>query len=112
MPYAIFRSGGKQFRAEPGKTLRIPSLKGEAGTTVEFSDVLLGTDGANNVRLGVPALSGAKVKFSDGTPELALQRTDAGAWSGTGITSNLANASTFALGFAETGAERAEGSGL
>jgi large subunit ribosomal protein L21 len=61
MPYAIFRSGGKQFRAEPGKTLRIPSLKGEAGTTVEFSDVLLGTDGDNNVRLGVPALSGAKV---------------------------------------------------
>ena len=61
MPYAIFRSGGKQFRAEPGKTLRIPSLQGEAGTTVEFSDVLLGTDGDNNVRLGVPTLSGAKV---------------------------------------------------
>ena len=61
MPYAIFRSGGKQFRAEPGKTLRIPSLKGEAGTTVEFSDVLLGTDGDNKVRLGVPTLSGAKV---------------------------------------------------
>jgi large subunit ribosomal protein L21 len=61
MPYAIFRSGGKQFRAEPGKTLRIPSLQGEAGTTVEFSDVLLGTDGDNKVRLGVPTLSGAKV---------------------------------------------------
>ncbi|AHG90874.1 50S ribosomal protein L21 [Gemmatirosa kalamazoonensis] len=60
MPYAIFRSGGKQFRAEPGKTLRIPSLQGEAGTTVEFSDVLLGSDG-DNVRLGVPTLSGAKV---------------------------------------------------
>jgi large subunit ribosomal protein L21 len=60
MPYAIFRSGGKQFRAEPGKTLRIPSLQGEAGTTVEFSDVLLGADG-DNVRLGVPTLSGAKV---------------------------------------------------
>jgi large subunit ribosomal protein L21 len=60
MTYAIFRSGGKQFRAEPGKTLRIPSLQGEAGTTVEFSDVLLGSDG-DNVRLGVPTLSGAKV---------------------------------------------------
>jgi large subunit ribosomal protein L21 len=60
MTYAIFRSGGKQFRAEPGKTLRIPSLSAEAGTTVEFSDVLLGADGGN-VRLGVPTLSGAKV---------------------------------------------------
>ena len=60
MTYAIFRSGGKQFRAEPGKTLRLPSLQGEAGASVEFSDVLLGSaDG--DVRLGVPTLSGAKV---------------------------------------------------
>ena len=60
MTYAIFRSGGKQFRAEPGKTLRIPSLSAEAGTKVEFSDVLLGAENGN-VRLGVPTLSGAKV---------------------------------------------------
>jgi large subunit ribosomal protein L21 len=60
MTYAIFRTGGKQFRAEPGKTLRIPSLSAEAGTTVEFSDVLLGAQDGN-VRLGVPTLSGAKV---------------------------------------------------
>ncbi len=60
MTYAIFRTGGKQFRAEPGKTLRIPSLSAEAGTTVEFSDVLLGSNDGN-VRLGVPTLSGAKV---------------------------------------------------
>jgi large subunit ribosomal protein L21 len=60
MNYAIFRTGGKQFRAEPGKTLRIPSLSAEAGSKVEFGDVLLGSDNGN-VRLGVPALSGAKV---------------------------------------------------
>ena len=60
MTYAIFRTGGKQFRAEPGKTLRIPSLAADAGAKVEFADVLLGSaDG--NVRLGVPTLSGAKV---------------------------------------------------
>ena len=60
MTYAIIRTGGKQFRVEPGKTIRIPSLVGEAGTTVEFNDVLLGSDGSN-VRTGVPSLSGAKV---------------------------------------------------
>ena len=60
MTYAIFRTGGKQFRAEPGKTLRIPSLSADAGATVEFSDVLLGAQDGN-VRLGVPTLSGAKV---------------------------------------------------
>jgi large subunit ribosomal protein L21 len=60
MNYAIIRTGGKQFRAEPGKTLRVPSLLGEKGTSVEFNDVLLGSDNGN-VRAGVPTLSGAKV---------------------------------------------------
>ena len=60
MSYAIIRTGGKQFRAEPGKSLRIPSILGEAGTAVEFNDVLLGSDG-NSIKAGVPTLSGAKV---------------------------------------------------
>jgi large subunit ribosomal protein L21 len=60
MPYAIIRTGGKQFRVEPGKTYRIPSLMGDAGGAVEFNDVLMGADG-DNIRTGVPTLSGAKV---------------------------------------------------
>ena len=58
--YAIIRTGGRQFRVEPGRTVRVPSLPGDAGTAVEFNDVLLGSDG-KSVRTGVPALSGAKV---------------------------------------------------
>jgi len=60
MSYAIFRSGGKQFRAEKGVTLRLPSLPGEAGAKVEFNDILLGSDGSN-VKVGVPTLKGASV---------------------------------------------------
>ena len=60
MGYAIIRTGGKQFRAEPGKSLRIPSLLGDAGTAVEFNDVLLGSDGTS-IKTGVPVLTGAKV---------------------------------------------------
>ncbi len=60
MSYAIIRTGGKQFRVEPGKTYRIPSLIGDEGSQVEFNDVLLGSDG-KAVRTGVPALSGARV---------------------------------------------------
>ena len=60
MTYSIIRTGGKQYRVEPGKTYRIPSLVGDAGGKVEFNDVLLGSDGSN-VRTGVPSLSGAKV---------------------------------------------------
>ena len=61
MTYAIFKTGGKQFRAEAGGTLRIPSLSGDAGTVVEFDQVLLGSDGTV-VRTGTPLLNGAKVK--------------------------------------------------
>lgn len=60
MPYAIIRTGGKQFRVEPGRTYKIPSLEGEAGGAVEFNDVLLGNDG-NAVKTGVPGLKGASV---------------------------------------------------
>jgi large subunit ribosomal protein L21 len=60
MAYAIIRTGGKQFRAEPGKTLRIPTLLGDAGTKVEFNDVLLGSDG-KSVKTGIPTLKGATV---------------------------------------------------
>jgi large subunit ribosomal protein L21 len=60
MSYAIIRTGGKQFRVQPGQTVRIPSLIGDAGASVEFNDVLLGSDG-KSVHTGVPSLSGAKV---------------------------------------------------
>ncbi|HJU68061.1 MAG TPA: 50S ribosomal protein L21 [Gemmatimonadaceae bacterium] len=60
MTYAIIRTGGKQFRAEPGKTLRIPSLQAEAGDSITFDEVLLGSDGTT-VFAGAPLISGAKV---------------------------------------------------
>ena len=60
MSYAIIKTGGKQYRAEPGKTLRIPSLEGEAGAEIEFNDVLLGSDG-ETVKAGAPLLKGATV---------------------------------------------------
>ena len=60
MAYAVIRTGGKQFRVEPGMTLRLPTLVGDAGASVEFNDVLLGSDGSS-VHTGVPTLSGAKV---------------------------------------------------
>lgn len=60
MTYAIIRSGGKQYRVEPGATLRLATLPGDAGAKVEFSDVLLGSDG-KSVKTGAPLLAGAKV---------------------------------------------------
>jgi large subunit ribosomal protein L21 len=60
MPYAIIKTGGKQFRVESGRTYKIPSIVGDAGGKIEFNDVLLGNDGTN-VKTGIPTLRGAKV---------------------------------------------------
>ena len=60
MTYAIIRTGGKQYRAEAGKTIRIPRLAGDAGSKVTFDDVILGSDG-DKKHVGTPALKGAHV---------------------------------------------------
>ena len=58
--YAIIRTAGKQFRAEPGRTLRIPRVQAEPGAKLTFDEVLLGSNG-KVVKAGTPLLSGAKV---------------------------------------------------
>ena len=60
MTYAIFVSGGQQFRAEPGKTVQIPKLQAEPGAKVTFDRVLLTSDGMK-VHTGAPVVKGAKV---------------------------------------------------
>ncbi len=59
--YAVFQTGGKQFRAEPGTRIRIPTLQAEPGDTVTFDDVLLATDSDDKVQVGTPVLDGASV---------------------------------------------------
>ena len=59
--YAVFRTGGKQFRAEPGTRLRVPSLQAEEGDTVTFDEVLLTSDG-DAVTIGTPVVDGAAVQ--------------------------------------------------
>lgn len=60
MSYAIIKTGGKQFRADQGATLRVPTLPGEVGSSVVFDEVLLGSD-SKGVHAGAPTVRGAKV---------------------------------------------------
>src|SRR3990172_5851926 len=60
MSYAVFRTAGKQFRAEKGVTMKVPQLEGEPGAKVTFDDVLLASDG-QKVKAGTPTVKGAKV---------------------------------------------------
>jgi len=59
--YAVIKSGGKQYRVESGKLLRLESLAADVGSTVAFEEVLLVGSG-DAVKVGAPLLSGAKVK--------------------------------------------------
>ena len=60
--YAVFETGGKQFRAETGVRLRIPTLEAEPGDSVTFDHVLVTGDGEENVKVGTPTVDGASVK--------------------------------------------------
>ena len=59
--YAVFRTGGKQYRAAKGDRLRIERLDAAEGDAVEFDEVLLVGEG-DNVKVGAPVVSGSKVK--------------------------------------------------
>jgi large subunit ribosomal protein L21 len=59
--YAVFRTGGKQYRASEGDRLRVERLDAEEGATVAFDEVLLVGEGAD-VKLGSPLVDGGLVE--------------------------------------------------
>ena len=58
--YAVFRSGGKQYRAAKGDVLRLEKIDGDEGATVSFDEVLLVGEGSD-IKVGSPTLSGSTV---------------------------------------------------
>ncbi len=58
--YAIIRTGGKQYRVNPGDVVRVERLEGEVGATVTLEDVLL-VGGDGEARVGNPRLAGVSV---------------------------------------------------
>jgi len=58
--YAVFRSGGKQYRAAKGDVLRLEKIEADEGATVKFDDVLLIGEGAD-IKVGNPVLAGSTV---------------------------------------------------
>jgi len=58
--YAVFRTGGKQYRAAKGDVLRLEKIEADEGATVSFDDVLLIGEGAD-IKVGNPVLSGSSV---------------------------------------------------
>ncbi|MBW1885311.1 MAG: 50S ribosomal protein L21 [Deltaproteobacteria bacterium] len=58
--YAVIRSGGKQYRVNPGGCVRVEKLEGEVGSSVTLDDVLMVGEGGD-VKIGAPTVDGARV---------------------------------------------------
>ncbi len=59
--YAVIETGGKQHRVEVGQVVRVETVAGEPGNPVVFDRVLMIGGGAE-VKLGAPAVAGARVR--------------------------------------------------
>jgi large subunit ribosomal protein L21 len=55
--FAVLKTGGKQYRVQPGQVLRVEKLLAEPGETIQFNDVLMVGD-----TIGAPFVAGAGVQ--------------------------------------------------
>ena len=58
--YAVFRSGGKQYRATKGERLKLEKFDAEEGAEVTFDEVLLLGEG-KDIKVGTPLVDGGSV---------------------------------------------------
>lgn len=58
--YAVIKTGGKQYRVQPGDVIVVEKLDGETGSNVSFGEVLM-LGGDKGVTLGAPMIDGATV---------------------------------------------------
>ncbi|MFC3616571.1 50S ribosomal protein L21 [Lutimaribacter marinistellae] len=58
--FAVLKTGGKQYKVQPGDMLRVEKLAADAGETVQFNDVLM--VGGDSPVVGSPLVSGAAVQ--------------------------------------------------
>jgi len=62
--YSIFQTGGKQYQAVVGKTLSIEKIEGEAGSKIDFNEVLFRKTGEETFEFGKPFIKEASVVAS------------------------------------------------
>jgi large subunit ribosomal protein L21 len=58
--YAVFSTGGKQYRATTGDVIKVEKIEAEKGATVELDKVLMIGEG-EDVTVGAPYIEGGKV---------------------------------------------------
>jgi len=85
MPYAIVKTGGKQYRVEEGQTLLVERLKDDEGATVVLQpllyaadDAVFDADGLKNVSVKAKIVAherGEKLRVFKFKPKRGYKRT-------------------------------------
>ncbi len=58
--FAVLKTGGKQYRVQPGDVLRVELIAAEAGDKIQFNEILM--VGGDSPVLGAPLVDGAAVQ--------------------------------------------------
>ncbi len=58
--YAVFQTGGKQYRVGTGQTIKVEKLGVKSGDSIEFDKVLM-VQSDQGVKVGAPFIEGGKV---------------------------------------------------
>jgi large subunit ribosomal protein L21 len=58
--FAVLKTGGKQYKVQPGDLLRVEKLAADAGETIQFNDILM--LGGDAPVVGAPFVDGAAVQ--------------------------------------------------
>ena len=61
MSFAIFKTGGKQYKVQASEILKIEKLELHKDNKIEFNEILAYGD-KGNVELGFPLIKGAKIE--------------------------------------------------
>jgi large subunit ribosomal protein L21 len=69
--FAVFQSGGKQYKVATNDVVKLEKLEGEPGSEVELNEVLLIGDAGKALIVGSPLVAGAIV-----TVEILSQARD------------------------------------
>ena len=60
--YAVIKTGGKQYRVQPGAVIDVERLQGVADDTITLDTVTLLSPEGGNVSIGTPFVAGATVR--------------------------------------------------
>jgi large subunit ribosomal protein L21 len=76
--YAVIRSGGKQYRVEPGATIEVERLEGKVGGKVTFDDVIAVRTDEKKIVAGAKAKVIGKIVGHTRGPKLRVTKYKTG----------------------------------